>query len=304
MDRFGPNRFGSSEDPWFRVGDFPVTTSAFVAGFGVLMMFVWAAEGSGGPVWENLAYLPNTVSEGEVWRIVTWPIPNRPDFWTFIMLAIFYLLGSQLEALMGRRPFAWFLGTLTVVPALALTVAELLFDITGGVWGLNFVEMGVFVAFVANYPTARFWPGVPGWVLGAVFVGLRFLGLVADRNSFGLVLLFATVATALVMLRSMGYAHELQQIPRVPLPSAMTGGSATPVRQKRQRRGRGRGRGDLRAVPSAPPPPRRTVQDDLADMEIDSLLDQVASEGIDSLTKEQRKRLKDHSDRLRREKDS
>ena len=38
------------------------------------------------------------------------------------------------------------------------------------------------------------------------------------------------------------------------------------------------------------------------DMEIDALLDQVAERGLDSLTKDQRKRLEEHSKRLRKRK--
>ena len=76
----------------------------------------------------------------------------------------------------------------------------------------------------------------------------------------------------------------------------MTGqqGSTPRQRPQQQRRRRSRVRGNLSAVPSPPQP------DPLMDMEIDALLDQVAERGLDSLTKDQRKRLEDHSKRLRK----
>ena len=57
---------------------------------------------------------------------------------------------------------------------------------------------------------------------------------------------------------------------------------------------------DRRQLPTRPTSP---PQYPLADMEIDSLLDQVAEQGLDSLTKDQRKRLEEHSKRLRKRRD-
>ena len=74
----------------------------------------------------------------------------------------------------------------------------------------------------------------------------------------------------------------------------MPGGDGLPRGRRESRPSRARRKSNLKSV--APDP----VQSDLADMEIDALLDQVANEGLDSLTKAQRKRLEDHSKRLRK----
>ena len=79
----------------------------------------------------------------------------------------------------------------------------------------------------------------------------------------------------------------------------MTGQRSSPSHPAQPRRRRSRGRGNLSAVPT---PPRQAAADRSLDMEIDALLDQVAERGLDSLTKEQRKRLEDHSKRLRKRK--
>ncbi len=95
----------------------------------------------------------------------------------------------------------------------------------------------------------------------------------------------------------MGLAESAAWIPRIPLPASLggspqSGGASRPSRPSRARR-----KSNLKAV--APDP----IQDDLAEMEIDALLDQVANDGLDSLTKAQRNRLEEHSKRMRKRKD-
>lgn len=292
-------RFGYSDDPWFRIGTFPVSTTAFVVGLGVVSMIFTAAEGQYGPLYRNLVLLSEdltfrgmplgSVLEGEVWRLVTWPIPNEISFWTIILFAIFYMLGSQIESLLGRWRFAFFLVALTVIPAVVVTALEVLTGVSGGVAGLRMVEVGVLVAFAAQYAHARFWPGIPGWVIAIVIVGLDVLQYTSNRNWFALIVLACTVAVALLGIRAFGYATNLTWIPKLSLASGSSQ-TATESQHSRSRR-RGRGRDHLRAVPT---------RDESVTPEIDALLDQVASQGLDSLTRKQRKQLEAHARRLRR----
>ena len=67
-------RFGSSDDPWFRVGTVDVNTTIFVVGVGVLSMFVWAIEGPSHPLLSRLWFSSEKVLSGQVWRLLTWPI--------------------------------------------------------------------------------------------------------------------------------------------------------------------------------------------------------------------------------------
>lgn len=292
-------RFGYSDDPWFRIGGFPVSTTVFVVGLGVISMIFTAAEGQYGPLYRNLVLLSEdltfrgmplgSVLEGEVWRLVTWPIPNEISFWTIILFAIFYMLGSQIESLLGRWRFAFFLVALTVIPAVVVTALEVLTGVSGGVAGLRMVEVGVLVAFAAQYAHARFWPGIPGWVIAIFVVGLDVLQYTSNRNWFALIVLACTVAVALLGIRAFGHATNLTWIPKLSLASS-SGQSSAGSRPSRSRR-RGRGRDHLRAVPT---------RDESVTPEIDALLDQVASQGLDSLTRKQRKQLEAHARRLRR----
>ena len=168
----------------------------------------------------------------------------------------------------------------------------------GLVGGLRFIELGVLVAFALAFPGAMFFFGIPARFLAIGIVVIEFIQTIVDRNWYGLTFGFLLVATALLATRSFGHAPEDEWIPMIPLPAAL-GGTAAPKQKKSgpnlSRPSRKRKKGNLSVVSSASP-----VQDDLNDMEIDALLDQVANEGLDSLTKDQRKRLEQHSKRLRK----
>ena len=291
---YSSRRFGHSDDPWFRIGGYPVSTTAFVVGLGVISMIIWGIEGRFGPIFgglilfsEGYSLSHGSVLEGDVWRLITWPIPNEPHFWTIILFAIFYMLGSQIESLLGRWRFAFFLVALTLVPAVIVTAVEAVTGINGYVAGLRMVEVGVLVAFAAQYAHARFWPGIPGWVIAVVIVGLDAIQALGNRNWFALIVLACTVAVALLGIRAFGYATNLTWIPKLSSSSG-SGSSSTTTRPSRSRR---RGRDHLRSVPTS------TAS---VSPEIDALLDQVSSQGIDSLSRKQRKQLEAHARRLRR----
>lgn len=303
-----PDRYSYSSpwsggnQPWFRVGQIDVTTTVAVIGLGIVSMFVYAIEGPSRSITRQLVLQSDdfggSVLGGQIWRILTWPVANEPDFWTIILFAVFYMLGTQLENLMGRKPFLNFLLLLTIVPAVLVTLIELITPgFTGFVFGLRFVELGVLVAFAAQYPTARFWPGIPAWGIAAGIVALDLLQALGNRNDYYLVLLFATVGVSLFAIRGFGYATELHWLPKMPLPAAITGETQAvqPRGATPKGRRRGRKRGNLSAVPTP-----SSAESPMDEREIDSLLDQVAERGLDSLTKDQRKRLEEHSKRLRK----
>jgi hypothetical protein len=289
-------RFGESNDPWFRVGDIAVTTTLAVAATSILYMFVWAFEPNDRPITSKLwlvskDFAGGSVLEGQIWRLVTWPIPMGPSIWTLLLAVIFFMLGSQLEAAMGRIRFTAFLGTLTIVPALVVTLLEFT-GLEGGANGLRFLEIGVLVAFAAHVPRALFWPGIPAWVIAAIIVGIEALQFIDLRDDYSLTLLFVECGLALLLIRSMGLAEDITWMPKVPLPKIL----ADPYQRSRPRRARPtRRRSHLSSVP---PPP--SVSDQVAQAEIDALLDKVAEQGMDSLTRAERKALEEHSKRLRK----
>lgn len=284
--------------PWFKVGDFDVTTTVLVAATCVLSLFVWAIDSS---LLEPFVLIADDVRRGQLWRLATWPLVNTPEsIWTILTIAIFWYFGRELEGLLGRNRFAWFLLVLTVVPAIVAAVVGL------NVWSLDYLELAVLLVFIAEYPFARFFFNIPGWVIAAVIVGLQVLVLVGNRDSDGLVFLLMLIATAAVAARSFGLATSLPWIPSLPLPDALSGTRSSGPRRSSKGKVRGgkrrsrKGGGVVEGPWKAPPPPGRTSPDAAAaQSELDVLLDKISADGLESLTADEKRRLNELSKRLR-----
>jgi hypothetical protein len=193
---------------------------------------------------------------------------------------------------MGRRPFFYLLLALTVLPALAVTLVSLTISSPTYVYGLRYVELGILIAFAAQFPFARFWPGIPAWGLVSVIVGLQFLDALSMRSGLHALTLLTVTVTALIGMRSFGYATDLHWIPSIPLLKKASGQSQPKSKHQGRRWAR---KNHLRSVAD--------LRDRSADKEIDQILDQVGESGVDSLSNEQRKRLEQHSKNLRKRRD-
>lgn len=315
MQPFG--KFGESDDPWFRIGQFAVTTTTIVAAISAAYMFVWAFEGTSNPITAKLVLssglwpFSGGVAAGEIWRLVTWPLPNPPSLWTLLLVAVFWMLGSQLEGLLGRRRFTFFLLALTVVPALVMTALELI-NISGFAYGLHYVELGVLVAFATQYSNIRFWPGIPAWGLAGIIVGMAVLQAISTRDAYDLTLTVTVALFAPLLLRALGYAEHHDWLPKFPLPVQSGSRSHRPSGRSRNRQSKrqtpGRRSSHVSAVPPTsarpsstwppqpPPPPPAEVA---AQAKIDALLDKMGEHGLESLTDAERRALEDLSKRLR-----
>src|SRR5680860_1799210 len=93
------SRYGGT--PWFKVGDIDVGTAVLVAGACVLSMFVWAVDQA---LLEPLVLIASDVRGGQIWRLVTWPFANAPDFWTIITICLLYTSPSPRDGLLSRMP--------------------------------------------------------------------------------------------------------------------------------------------------------------------------------------------------------
>lgn len=290
---------GSTDRPWFRLGQVDVTTSVFVTILGAVSMVLWAMSPAASA---RLALIPSRVLEGQAWRIVTWPLANQPTLWTIIGLAIFWYFGREIEGVMGRNRFAWFLVVLTVVPAIVAVVLNV------PQAGFRPLQFSVFLLFIAQHPFARFFFGIPGWALGAVFLGLEILQLVGLREGRGVIFLFVTLAIAAMSARSYGMLNDISFIPRLPLPggerraptrpsSRDTARRPSPRPAPRRRGGDAKGVGNV--VPGPWDAPTAAADATALQAELDALLDKISAGGMDSLTNDEKRRLNELSKLLR-----
>jgi hypothetical protein len=272
-----PGRRDAS-DPWFRVGTIDVTTTTLVSAVIALSMFVWAIS----PKFiASLALDASAVRSGEVWRIATWPLANEPSLWTVIGIAVFWLVGNELERATGRVRFAWFLVTVTLAPAIIGTLLDL------DVAGFRVIQFLVILVYIAEYPFVRFMFNIPAWVLGVVFLGLEILQLTGARQGDGLLFLFVTLAVGAIAARSIGLFNEYAWIPRI------GGGKSRRAKTKKVKRSTS-GPTVVAGPWAAPSGPSPADQ-----FELDALLDKISESGMDSLSKSDKQRLNELSKRLR-----
>jgi membrane associated rhomboid family serine protease len=287
-----------SDDGWFRLGSIQVSTTVLVLVLTIVSVLEWAFEGNGGPLQSHLALDPDSVVSGQVWRLLTWPLAYPFGIGLFDLLAIFffYYFGNEIERLLGRRKMAWFLAMVTVGLALLWVLLVEGTGISNGAASgaftlstINQLELMVLLVFIAEYPHRRFFFNIPGWVIGAVIVGLYVLGYVGNREWL-LLLNFALglVLTALVA-KSLGLLSEVRQVPRL-----------RGVARRRPKRPRGVARGGPDTVVAGPWQPREVPPISRDQAALDALLDKITAGGMDSLTDHEREQLMVLRDRLRR----
>jgi hypothetical protein len=286
-------------DGWFRFKNLDVTTTALLVVAGIASMFHYAISKS---MFARLLFHPIFVRDGDLWRLVTWPIANAPtQIWVVFTLLFFWFVGHAVEELVGRVRFTVLIAVITVIPAAVVTALPVNDFPTLPEVGLSLLGTAMLVVFAAEHPNAPFFFGIPAWVIAAVFVGIDVLRLVGDRYWGTLILMLLVIAVALVVVRQWGFVARLSFIPRF----AGSSGSHPPRRgpappRATSRRGERRQRGRVVEGPwSAPTPPLPDADAAAAQIELDALLDKISAGGLDSLSAAEKRRLNELSKRLR-----
>ena len=260
----------------------------------VASMVVWAFSRA---LIDALAFWPDDVRHGWVWQLATWPLANPPTFFGALTIFFFWYFGSQLEDQLGRARMARFLVLLT----LGLSVLGLLISAPFGftepvLYGLGSLELIVLLVWIAEHPHARFFFGIPAWLLGVVLVAIPVLQMLGTGQLLLLLHLLLGLVLAAVVARAFGLLSEVEFIPKL----AGAGPRRAPRRpsgraSRRQRRSGGPG--SVVAGPWAGS--SSPVSSDQA--KLDALLDKIHAGGMDSLTAKEREQLVTLSRRLRGE---
>lgn len=293
---------------WFRVGRFDITTVDIMTALAVASMFLWAV--SPNDLWPNLAFISPSVRSGQVWRLVTWPIAEQPGFFSLLSIAFFWSFGQQIEGLFGRSRFVTWVLAVAIVPAALVTLTGALSpSLEAAEFGLGPIFLAGIWVYAATYPNVRWFEVVPLWALAAGFTLLQILQLSGTRASGGILFLLFTVATALSVGRSLGFATAWP-IPYLPIGSGAGSGMirkqrrSKPSPPKRPKRGGPSQRvveGPWRREPeSSTPkvvPPTDPSPADQAEM--DGLLEKIHDGGMDALSGAEKQRLNELSKRLR-----
>jgi membrane associated rhomboid family serine protease len=293
--RFG-RAGGESSDPWFRIGTLDVGTTMLIVLLSVVSLVVFALEPVDKPIQTALAMISTDVAHGQLWRLVTWPFANLyVSFWVAVNIFFFWYFGSEIERSIGRVKMAiLFFGT-AILSGVAGTVIDLAMAGTfygGGMAGLGTLGLLMALVFIAENPHIRFFFGIPGWVIGAILVGIQVIQLLGYRYLVDLFTFLASLVVVAVMARSVGLLAERSWVPSIPVPSFRA--------RRRSRRSRKSARPTGPTVVAGPwePPPAAPVSPDQA--ALDALLDKISAQGMDSLSDQEREQLLVLRDRLRR----
>lgn len=266
-------------DGWFRIGTIDVTTTAALVLLNIASMFWYAIDKTSQL---NLIFVGQWVRDGELWRLVTWPLYAQPTVWTAITLVFFWFVGHAVEERIGRTHFTVLIAMMTVVPAAVVTMLQLSPDT--GVDGLNLLALALLVVYALDNPSATAWFGVPIWVFAAVYVGLMILQYIGDGAYEALCMGLGVILIAVGGARQYGMLDQFEFIPRLGGPK-----KAKPPKQRK---------GGSATVVSGPWE-GSTAHSPLEEHELDMLLDKISDQGIDSLTKAEKSRLNELSKKLR-----
>ena len=277
-----PGRRGS-DDPWFRIGSVDVTTSVLVPLLCVASMFIWTISPAAIDI---LVLFADDVRRAQLWRLVTWPLANRPDVWTVLMLAMLWYFGRELERLVGRNRYLSMLLYIAIVSGVVATVVGV--DIRGA----RNLEICVFCLFCAELPSVRFWGGIPAWVFAAVIVGVELLQLIGLRRGAEIIVLLTSLVTAAVAARSYGLLTAYPWVPSL--------ARTAQRRPKAPKPGRAARRADSGGtVVSGPWQAPTSGLTETEQAELDALLDKTSAAGLDALSRTDKARLNELSKKLR-----
>lgn len=214
-----------------------------------------------------LALIPDGVTAGQLWRVVTWPIADQLSLWSLLNLVLLWYFGNQLEAQVGRGPMA----RLYVMIWASLTATTMLVGLfapgSAALLGLDLVQFFILLLWIAEYPARRFFFNIPAWVIGAVLLGLQVLQMIGGRAWGNLLILLIALALVAIAAKRAGLLTTYSWIP---------GDTRTASRRSRR----------TKQAPSRSH--RRHTTDE---ERLDDLLGKISSEGIHSLSKSERAEL-------------
>jgi hypothetical protein len=233
----------------------------------LLVTTVLAAVPALRPAMALLHFSSVDVLAGEVWRIVTYGLLNRPSLMFVIDMFMIGFFGRELEKFFGRRTFLVLFTSLYFLTPLLFTLVGLVRPMTlAGESG----SFALFIAFATLYPNVAMFFNILAKWLALVLVGIYSLMALAANDWPSLLSLWATTGFA--------YGFVRVQQGAVSLPSLQL------FRRKPK----------LRVLPDPVPKkviPAAKTAENATMAEVDALLDKIAKSGIGSLTPKERAKL-------------
>ncbi len=204
---------------------------------------------------------------GHFWQIATYAFVHQPSLWFAIDLLMLFFFGREVEKFIGRRAFILLYVSLLLLPTLILTIWGLAGRIVYGDSGA--LHFGIFVAFVAIYPSVELFFRIQARWIALVFGAISALQLLAANAWPQLLVFLLSIAYAFFFICARGVGEEPEWWSR--------------LKEKFQPKPK------FQVVPR--PSARRVVEPEDIDSLIDPLLEKISKSGINSLTANERRAL-------------
>jgi membrane associated rhomboid family serine protease len=264
------------------VGRHPIHVTTLLVAIHTLLMVVaclLAALGAAGFLGLLIFDSAQVIGLGRVWQIVTYAFVHLPYsgtalLWFAVEMYMLFAFGRELERFFGRRAFIIFYALLLWVPTLFLTVAGLWTRL--GLAGSATLHFGIFIAFAAIYPNVEMFLRIPMKWIALILVAIGTLAALANHDWATLIVLWATIITAMVFIHLRGVGPELEWWNNF--------------------KSRWQPKPKFQVVPRTAP--RRTVEPENIHESIDPVLDKISKYGINSLTASERRALDRARNRL------
>lgn len=258
------------------MGRHPIDVTTLLVGFHVVLMvltcFLVAFGGAG--LLNTLVFDSGQIlAHAYVWQIVTYAFVHAPYsafalLWFAVEMCMLFAFGREVERFIGHRAFIILYTLLLCVPTVFLLLAGLWIRL--GVAGSAALHFGLFIAFAAIYPNFEmlFVRIQAKWV-ALILIAIGTLAAMANHDWASMILLWTTVAIALLFVRLRGIGPELVWWSDL--------------------KSRWRPKPKFHVVPRSSP--SRAAEPENVHESIDPVLEKISRQGINSLTASERRAL-------------
>ena len=264
----------SNNEPLTRWNNFPIylttiLTAVFVAGF----LFRALCEASHSLAWFWFAFAMPLDPSWSVWRGATYVVLDPVSFFTPFSILCFYWWSIGIETHLGRETLVKLLALLVLTAPAVCVLWYWGMHLETGVIGSEAFIAGILIAFATLYPNSEAWGWIPFKWLAFACIFTGSLMLFAGREWPRLSELWASCAVGFAYMQ---HAKEMEHDDSVSLFE-----KAAKWFQRKPK---------FRVVPSPSSRARQTAAESDTS-ELDALLDKIARNGIDNLTKQERAKL-------------
>ncbi len=266
---FGPSFHDNQPITWWK--RVPIYATTILAGLMVIGLLASVFLASARISLEPLAFFPPQFARGYIWQLVTYPFIGMPSFFTALWILAFYSWSVEIEKYLGRARYFRLVGLLIVAEALicGLWYAA---GVPERAMGSYHLTAAMLIGFATLYPNVEYFGWIPLKWFAFVCITLGVLMYFPERAWPPMSQLLGVCAVCY------GYIRFIQKGGIVELPNL--------ARYFRPRP-------KLHALPDVEPRERfrREPDQDESMIEIDALLDKIATSGLDSLTTRERAKL-------------